>query len=134
VELFQANVQGLSNIPNGKKENKFYIMDNARNNKRRADGNKNEFADDCGTWASNRGTGPKTAFLLTDGKLKNLFVKESKYSVEKVVNRVRTYVPLEPQPDKESIVVIQRSYVSLKADTEYKRCVNWVEQAPRPSS
>lgn len=52
----------LRNIPMGKKESHFYVVDNNRNHQRRKEGMKSEFVeDDCGAWSKT--PSPTTYYL-----------------------------------------------------------------------
>ena len=45
-----------SNLPQGVKENVYFVVDNTNNISKRNRGKKSMFPDDCGAWSSSRST------------------------------------------------------------------------------
>ena len=83
-----------------------------------------------GARISTKGSSPKTVFVIVHkGDLRIVFLKCSKYSVEKMENKTRVYVTLDLQPKSESILEIQRCYFTLEANPTYKGHVTWLSKA-----
>ena len=105
----------IEKIPQGRKDNVFFVLDNERNMEKRKKGQRSDYNDDCGVWKSS-GSSPKTCYTVSDnGTLKKVFVKNDQYCLEQQINKKRVYVPLEPQPSPDRVLIIQRYYSSLKA-------------------
>jgi len=51
---------------------------------------------------------------------------QQKYCREVKVDGKRTYVPYDPQPSPESIIVVDRYYATLAANPKYRRRVSWL--------
>ena len=43
-----------------------------------------------------------------------------------MVNGKTEFIPLNPQPKNEQVVVVQRYYTTLKQDKAYKKKVTWL--------
>lgn len=77
---------------------------------------------------------PKTPYLITgNGHLKKLLFNEKNdeecekaYCTEQQINKKRVYVPIEPQPNANEVVTIQRYYVSLSLNKNYKKRVTYL--------
>ena len=117
-------------IPPGIKNNVYFVINNTRNMDRRKEGKKSEFWDDCGVWNTASGASPKTTYIIAGKHLKKLFVRNGIYCNERMVNKKRTYVPLEPQPSEDVLVHTQRYYSTLKSDKDYKKRVTWINTSP----
>lgn len=118
-------------IPDGIKENVYFVVLNEKNIVRHQKGKKSTFSDDCGIWNGKVGTSPKTVYSVINEKcFKILHVKDGLYCMEKTVNKKRNYTPLEPQPERGTLLEIQRYYTSLKKDPTYKKRVSWIKCAP----
>ncbi|XP_013388573.1 uncharacterized protein LOC106157457 [Lingula anatina] len=123
IKLLHSEDPSTSSIPNGRKENTYFIVDNQGNVQRRNEGKKSIFDDDCGAWV--KGTSPVTVMSQEGTQLKFC---DGLYCVRKYINGKLTYQPLHPQP--EETVTLQRYYTTLKADNSYKRRVSWVQERP----
>ncbi|CAC5409598.1 unnamed protein product [Mytilus coruscus] len=93
------------NIPEGRKDNVCFTIDNSRNIERRLNN-------------------------LHDGKLKAVVCRQGKFCIEKQINKKKEFIPVEPQPTDEQIVEISRSYSTLKQHLSYKKRVTRVGKAP----
>ena len=49
--LLDDNNASLKEIPYGKKENVYFVIDNSNNFSRTLHGKRNTFTDDCGSWS-----------------------------------------------------------------------------------
>lgn len=114
-------------IPSGVKSDVFFVVQNAKNLEKRSNGLKSSFSDDCGVWNTNSGTTPKTYYVKTPaGELKTVFLRNGLYCFQKKVKGKRQYVPLEPQPAQNSVLILSRHYTTLKLDSSYKKRVSWL--------
>jgi len=128
LRLLALDVNGLADIPDGVKENVYFVLNNADNVARRNTSTCSVFRDDCGVWSS-EGTGtPLFYYLLCeDGPpayircLKGVFGKRVKGCFE----------ALTPQLQPEQVLVIRRSYSKLKRDPTYRRRVTWLDRITR---
>jgi hypothetical protein len=117
----------LERIPGGKKDNMFFIIDNTRNKVKKEKKKHSRFPDDCGVWDSGSGSSPTTWYMRNgNGDLTLIFLKGGKYCVKRKVKKQIEYVPIDPQPNKEKIVAIQRYYATLKLDPHYRKRVTWL--------
>ena len=138
----------LDEIPKGRKENTYFVINNESYVTRRENGDNAEYWDDCGAYK--KGSRPISVFLNKDGKLINIVEKEfdkrsekedenetekeTIYCIEKGSRNTRRYVPLDPQPDDADILKIHYAYNDLAASVpgqiKFKRRVTWVEKVP----
>jgi len=117
LRLLALDVKGLKDIPDGVKENVYFVVNNADNMTRQATSACSVFRDDCGVWSSSDTGTPPSYFLLTEtGKpsyircMKGVFGKRVKGS----------FVALTPQPQPDHVIVLRRGYSKLKRDCETK--------------
>ena len=132
VQLLLKSETCLENIPGGKKENIYYVINNEANIKNRNNRTRSNFSDDCGVWNAASGTTPKSHFWLTEsGNLQTIYFYKGRYCRmvrAKAANgkAERKYIPYEPQPEKEQVVILHRYYTQLNADPNYKKRVTWL--------
>ncbi|XP_078689169.1 uncharacterized protein LOC144920713 [Branchiostoma floridae x Branchiostoma belcheri] len=114
-------------VPRGLKEDVAFLVNNHQNYERRLAGKKSELWDDCGSWA--RGTSPK-ALIYCDGYSVRLVTKNSAglYCIPKTQDGRRKQVPLNPQPEEEDIMELQRNYSVSTASNSYTRRVSWLNR------
>ncbi|KAK3089318.1 hypothetical protein FSP39_002697 [Pinctada imbricata] len=103
-------------VPQGHKENVFFLVENAPDN------NKRSFVDDCGVWFKNS---RKTAYFIKNesGQLKPIFKKGDNF-LREIKGKM---VLLDPQPSLDKVLVLQRYYSKLKKNPIYQRRVSWFE-------
>ena len=124
LSLLASGIPGLGMIPGGAKENKYFIVKNASNVEQRTSGKRSSFVDDCGVWISNKTGTPPTYFIVNEDSSAT-FIERKLGVYGRIVKR--QFVPLSPQPDQKDIVVLRRSYSTLKRCCDYRRRVSWVE-------
>lgn len=118
--------------PNGPKHNVYCLVRNECNIERRARGQRSVFDDDCGVWTSTSST-TKYPYLVTEGSnFKRLFLRNGLYCNEQLRGKVRTYVPMEPQPTAERLLCIYRYYAKQTRDastglSDFRKRVSWIE-------
>ncbi|KAI8490500.1 carbohydrate binding [Branchiostoma belcheri] len=117
-------------VPRGLKENISFLLNNHDKYERRLAGKKSELWEDCGSWS--RGTSPKTP-LFYDGNSARRVIKNSAglYCVQRTQDGQRKNVPLNPQPEEEDIMELQRNYCVSAASGSYKRRVSWLNSFGR---
>lgn len=74
--------------------------------------------------------------LHTFYRFELVYKKGDLYCKQKRINKKVTYVPVEPQPAEDQLLIVHRSYSTLKLDNAYKRKVTWFSAVPSelPSS
>ena len=105
--------------------NCYLLVDNERNMKRFATGNnkKCDFYDDCGTWDHEKGNTVKTTYVVTDGSLRHVELKNKQYSTKMRRPKKVIWVPLDPQPEDQNVVTISRYYAISKIDPTFEKRV-----------
>ena len=120
----------LPTIPEGRKENKFFLINNERNIIRRGSDLGCTFSDDCGAWKYSPSA--VSRMMKKQGKWKSVILKKGIYGTEKRMSGGKVFVSLEQQPTKDEVLKVHRIYNILKADASYKRRVSWLEPSPIP--
>ena len=115
-------------VPRGEKSDVYVVVDNTSNIHRKAVRHNNVFEDDCGGWKSTAARAIKHHYLRQQSTYKKLFwvAGQQKYCREVKVGGKRTYVPYDPQPAADDVVVVERYYAVLSANEHYKRRVTWL--------
>ena len=133
LELLLRSESSYDHIPSGKKENVYFVLNNETNLANRDSNRKSDFSDDCGVWNSLVGTTPTTYYKIdAHGNFKTIY-KNSKLgfcNLSRVKGKngrtERKYVPLNPQPAENEIMVLHRYYATSNADPNYKKRVTWL--------
>ena len=120
----------LPTIPEGRKENKFFLINNERNIIRSGSDLGCTFSDDCGAWKHSPSA--VSRMMKKQGKWKSVILKKGIYGTEKWMSGEKVFVSLEQQPTKDEVLKVHRIYNILKADASYKRRVSWLEPSPIP--
>ncbi len=126
----------LDKVPVGLKNNKYYIINNQENIDKRARGESSHFWSDVGAWDPDHDASTTTTkyYCGGDGSMRVVYYpkKIGLYCIEKQINKKRTYVPLEPQPEENQIVYVMRHYNKKTYSDEnghkcvFERRVMWV--------
>ena len=90
---------------------------------RRKDGKTSQFWDDQGAWE--KGSTNKTTFVKYNYGTTKKVVKQGKYCLERRKDKQTMYIPLEPQPNSNQILILHRFYVKHTCD-EYHKRVSWL--------
>jgi hypothetical protein len=111
TEVFQSTINTehtvYEKIPNGPKEKFYFLIDNSSNVMRKSYTKSSQFADNCGAWDSHSGRTVKTDFIVqSDNTLRYTCVKDNQYCFEKQVKGKKTFIPISPQPEPDSIVTL----------------------------
>jgi hypothetical protein len=93
------------------------VIDDTYNYQRRLSKKQSEYPDDCGTWDSKKKTIYSNQLLSCVDETNGLLGRELK----------KGFVPLQPQPDPASIVVVKRKYSTLSRHNAYKKRITWFE-------
>lgn len=122
-----------SDVPPGNKSDCFMLVENGRNAERVKQNKKCEFFDDCGVWATQKGNTVKSYYHLVNENLAYCELKKEELCVRKRNNGKTSWVPLDPQPRPENVVVLSRYYATLKADPTFQKRVTFVYKAAKES-
>ncbi|XP_013400898.1 uncharacterized protein LOC106166782 [Lingula anatina] len=126
IELLQSLPETLNHIPDGRKENVRFLVDNKENEERRSEGKNSQFVDDCGVWQNSNS--PVTHMGRRDGKWTTVLLKDGQYYTEKRSNGKKVLCLMKDQPTE--VVRLQRNYATLKRDSTYKRRISWIKGIP----
>ena len=122
----------LEKIPSGEKNNVYALIRNDTNIQRRKDGLHSQFWDDCGAWTSKSGSNKKVLFAKvgTTNRYLSVIKKKDEYCIKRSVDKKVVYVPLDPQPRHEDVLIIRQYYTTLKKSDLYRKRVTWLENIP----
>ena len=123
-------------IPHGRKQDVYCVVDNKANEQLRLQGKRSNFDDDCGVWESSGTTTTKFPYLQQyDGngklRLKRVFYRDNTYCYEKVVSGKRTYIPYNPQPERDSVITLCRYYTRQKHNPLFRKRVSYAIDSGR---
>ena len=131
-ELLRSEQEMMEGIPEGTKENAFYIINNAANLLRRKYYKFSQFIDDCGSWAS--GPTNLTLFVFDDGILTRVTMKDSLYGTtctKRVTGgRHVVFTALSRQPLPHEVIHLHKAYAKHKHDESYRRRISWTDDKP----
>lgn len=96
-----------------------------KNNERRINEKQAEYNDDCGAW-DKKGKGSPTSYY----HLKDNFVTVIKYNKTQNLFFNLKRLLMDPQPNSNAILIIQRYYLKLKLDNQYERRITRIIVAP----
>ena len=113
-----------TSVPNGIKNNVYFVLQNEVNMNRLGKGAKSTYNDDCGVWDSKTTSTKSTYYISVCGKLVYVVKKGVLYG--KIVKG--SFVPIEPQPSE--VINLKGYYATLKRDKSYKKHVSWFEVLP----
>lgn len=114
----------LNQIPTGRKENVFFLINDESNSQRKTRGFNSQHYDDCGAWKSH---GSVTHFLDTaDGQKALVILKEGSYFWSKGKGPTRTFEKVEPQPTENMVMKVHRYYSQSVSDKSYKRRITQI--------
>ena len=123
--LFNVDTKHVVNsIPDGLKENVYYILSEESNQLRSDTGKHKVYPDDCGAWDAGKGSVPKTHYLRDNDTMKFVYFYKGKYCTMKRQFGSREYDEIEPQPPPENIIILTRYCTTLKGGRNYKRRVS----------
>ena len=114
-------------VPPGNKSNCYMVVNNERNMTKLSSGKnkKCDFYDDCGAWDYTKGNICKTTYVVTDGSLRHVELKNSQYSTKVRRQGKVHWVPLDPQPADENVVTISRYYATSTTDPNFEKKVSY---------
>jgi hypothetical protein len=93
------------------------------NCQRRLSKNQSEYPDDCGTWDSKKNVTTTKEYIYSNQLLSCVDKKNGLFGRE----LKKGFVPLQPQPDPASIVVVKRKYSTFCRHNAYKKRITWFE-------
>ncbi|XP_071958450.1 uncharacterized protein [Antedon mediterranea] len=113
-----------TSIPNGIKHNVYFLLDNSVNISRWANGQRSQYKDDC-NW-STKTSSNRHYYVLVDDHLSYVDKKDGLFC--KDVNHKR--IPIEPQPEEDSIILFRRYYATHKDLLSFKKKISVVLECP----
>lgn len=114
-------------IPKGIKNDVYFVVQNLMNVQTDVHNMKNAFSDDCGVWESPKGQ-PKTYFIKSEtGESESVCLRKNQFQYPVKRRGIVKYETLESQSVSSMVVKICCYYVSLRADSTYKKRVSWLE-------
>jgi len=122
--------QVLLDVPKGPKWNVCFVVDNSLNVRRREDGLKNQFWDDCGVWSSKNGRVVTTTYMKSGKLLSLVKLQNGVYCKKQKVDGKVGWTPLHVQPTEDSVLSMSSYYATLKSDTSYRKRVSWIVSSP----
>ena len=126
-ELLRTEKQTTEEIPEGTKENQFYLINNVANLQRLKNKQKSRFWDDCGAWTC----GPTTnrMFICDDNTRTEVTRKDSLYGIthkkQEKGKRQAIFTPLTKQPLPDEVIHLHRAYAKHSLNKEYRRRISW---------
>ena len=104
----QTATNVLENVPLGKKENVYFVVANVKNVEKRDVKCKAQYYDDCGVWDSRKGT--SFVYVKVNIGWSKAYKRNVLMCQQKQVNKVQTYVQMEPQPIEDTILIMNKNY------------------------
>lgn len=133
IDTLKRPLYPLPEIPNGRKDGMYFLVNNVSNSEKRQRGGRCEFWDDCGAWKN--ASSPTTMYVQINDKLISVTKRDGLYCTQKQVDRKKTYVPLLPQPADSDVLYVHRLYQTLSASPtgkkQFKRRVSWFGNIPQ---
>ena len=125
----------VTSMPDGRKENVYYIVSENNNELRSTTGKRKKYPDDCGVWDSSKGHTVNSYFVFGENNnVKYLSLRDGIYCTEKTISGRKTYERIVPQPSAESVLTLSRYYTTLKRSNQYKRRVSRLQSSDNTQS
>ena len=115
-----GNKNTVESIPDGRKENVYFVFSESKNIQRSSVGKHKQYPDDCGAW--DKGRIVKSHFIIVNDVMKSLSLKDGFFCIEKQISGLRVYEKVEPQP--KTVYTLSRYYTVLKCCNAYKRRIS----------
>ena len=135
LNILEGPIFTLQEIPVGRKDGMYSIIDDTVNVERRKKNNQSQYWDDSGVWGYS--STPLTPFVFRNDKWRSLRLRRGIYCTLKYKNKQAEYIPLDPQPQPDDVVKLHRLYQKLqdkssnekKKKNTFQRRVTWLEKA-----
>ncbi|GFO15308.1 hypothetical protein PoB_004181300 [Plakobranchus ocellatus] len=121
----------LSEVPKGKKNDVYFVVQNENNKDRRAQGKRSQFWDDRGAWECNSTS--RSFFLQENEKLWSVTYRQTKYCIQVIQNKNYVQIPPNPQPQAEDVLVLSRYYAKHKSGAGYEKRVSFMHSEKFPA-
>ena len=123
----------LPRVPDGDKEDVFFLVDNARNVEKRKQGVNSVYYDDRGAWQG--GPSNRDIYQLHgDGSMRiiNYNKDDDHYYLSKTVNRkrVRFATRIEPRPTEDEVITVFSYYTKHANNPDFVKKVTWISTKP----
>ena len=115
-------------ITSGKKENMYIVINNTSNVKRRCEGKRSRFTDDCGVWDS-RKTSTRMEFYIYNKQTGDTTACVRRDSLYGRMDK-NVFYPFAVQPSEDDMIVCKKAASHLKRKPDYRRRVTWLEKVP----
>jgi len=121
INLLDACSSGnvMPDIPQGPKDDSYYLVDQTANVARENRGECRIFRDDCGAWESVR----SNTYYYERATSRQLLFRRGVYCMRKNVDGKPSAVPLQPQPLECDVVTVHQYVSRLQRDVHYQRRV-----------
>ncbi|MPC68585.1 hypothetical protein E2C01_062787 [Portunus trituberculatus] len=126
IDILKSTDKVLESVPRGEKNNVFFILEDSKNALRKRMNMRTDYHDDCGVWDSQKGKTANTYITFCDGSFKTVSLKDGLLCSESRKKGVSHWIPLDPQPDWNTVVKVHRYYTTLKGNDSYKRRITSV--------
>ena len=130
IRLLQSPFTTLEEIPRGRKDGMYFLLDNSSNIEKKK-WKEISIWGNSGAWKNVRS--PITYFLHTTDRLCTIVKQKKVFCIEKQVNKKIIFVPLEPQPRMNDILEVHRLYQHVASDPDskqFKRRITCIENVP----
>ena len=113
-----------TSIPDGLKNNVYFILDGKKNLEWKSYGKPPEFFDDCGAW-DREGKGAPTTYYHVKGEIVSLLAFNKSRHLYYTCKGLQIY----PQHHPYEILIVKRCYLKLKADNNNGRRITRILEA-----
>ena len=104
------DVQVLTSIPQGMKNNMYCILDNGTNYNRHVKSQNSAYDNDCGVWSSSKNRSAIYPYVVDDdGNMTRVFwiASQNAYCHKRKVDSKRIYMPVDPQPAGNTVICVK---------------------------
>ncbi|XP_033113522.1 uncharacterized protein LOC117114091 [Anneissia japonica] len=126
MKVFMTSEPSGHCVPDGLKQNFYFLLNDNNNVLRRSQKKKAKYIDDCGAWDKKASSNTHT-YLINNG-MKLTYIEKSNGQYYK--NKKKGETVLFPQPAEDTIITFRRYYSSLKADKTFKKRITNIIQCP----
>ena len=126
VGILKSRTFVHTSIPDGLKNNVYFILDEKKNMEQKSYGKPPEFYDDCGAW-DRKGKGAPTTYYHVKGEIISQITFNKSRNLYYTCKGLQIY----PLSHPYEILIVKRYYPKLKADNNYGRWITRILEAPQ---
>lgn len=126
IDILRSTDKVLDSVPLGEKNNVFFVLEDPKIALRKRMNMRTEYHDDCGVWDSQKGKTANTYVTFCGGNLRTVSLKDGLFCSNSRKKGASYWIPLDPQPDRDTMVKVHRYYTTLKGDDNYRRRITCV--------